>query len=222
MTVEIVILAMIAAFLGMRLYSVLGRRAEHGEEPVQSRFDAQPGTPGAPPLALPVAERAGAAGVRPRELAPMLPSVERGLREIITADRRFDPHAFVEGAQSAYRMVLDAFWRGDKTELTQLCDTDVLGSFASAIDVRMAAGEVLDNRLVRIEEATIVAAGYAAPYARVTVRFVADVAAITRDAEGHVIAGSLNDAVEVRDVWTFRRDVHSADPDWLLEETDEG
>ena len=220
MTVEIVILAMIAAFLGMRLYSVLGRRAEHGEEPVQSRFDAQPGTPGAPPVALPVVERAG--GARPRELAPMLPSVERGLREIIAADRRFDPHAFVEGAQSAYRMVLDAFWRGDKTELTQLCDTDVLGSFASAIDVRMAAGEVLDNRLVRIEEATIVGAGYAAPYARVTVRFVADVAAVTRDAEGHVIAGSLNDAVEVRDVWTFRRDIHSADPDWLLEETDEG
>jgi hypothetical protein len=38
----------------------------------------------------------------------------------------------------------------------------------------------------------------------------------------HVIAGSLHDAVEARDVWTFRRDINSADPDWLLEETDEG
>ena len=47
MIVEIVILAMIAAFLGLRLYSVLGRRAEHEEEPIQGRFDNQPGAPGA-------------------------------------------------------------------------------------------------------------------------------------------------------------------------------
>lgn len=217
-TVSIVILAMIAAFLGMRLYSVLGRRADHGEEPLQSRLDAA-GTAAPAPLALP--ERMPVGG-RARELAPMLPSVERGLREIIAADRKFDPHGFVEGARSAYRMVLEAFWRGDKDELAHLCEGEVVSSFAAAIEARVAAGEVPDNRLVRIEEATIIGAGYTAPFARVTIRFVADIAAVTRDGEGHVIAGSLNDAVEVRDVWTFRRDLQSAHPDWLLEETDEG
>ena len=45
---------------------------------------------------------------------------------------------------------------------------------------------------------------------------------MTRDRDGHVIAGSLTDAVESRDIWTFSRDVNSADPDWLLDETDEG
>jgi predicted lipid-binding transport protein (Tim44 family) len=218
-TVSIVILAMVAAFLGMRLYSVLGRRAEHGEEPVKGRVEAKPVSAAAAPLVLP--ERA-ANGDKPRELAPMLPSVERGLRDIIAVDRRFDPHGFVDGAKVAYRMVLDAFWRGDKGELEQLCDADVAQSFISAIDARLAAGEVLENRLVRVDEATIVSASYTAPFARVAVRFVADIAAVTRDAEGHVIAGSLNDAVEVRDVWTFRRDVQSAHPDWVLDETDEG
>jgi predicted lipid-binding transport protein (Tim44 family) len=217
-TVSIVILAMVAAFLGMRLYSVLGRRAEHGEEPVKGRVEAKPVAATAP-LALP--ER-GQAGEKARELAPMLPSVERGLREIIAVDRRFDPHGFVDGAKVAYRMVLDAFWRGDKGELDHLCDADVARSFGEVIEARVAAGEVLDNRLVRVDEATIVAASYVAPYARVSVRFVADIAAVTRDAQGHVIAGSLNDAVEVRDVWTFRRDVQSAHPDWVLDETDEG
>ncbi|WDF72161.1 Tim44/TimA family putative adaptor protein [Novosphingobium sp. KACC 22771] len=219
MTVSIVILAMIAAFLGMRLYSVLGRRAEHGEEPVQSRLDAQAS---AAPAALPLPERAVAGSVRPRELGAVLPGVERGLREIISVDRRFDPVTFVEGARSAYRMVLDAFWRGDRAQLSLLCDAEVARSFIDAIDTREAAGETFNNSLVRIEETQIVGASYAAPFARVSVRFVADVAAVTRDREGKVIAGSLNDAVEVRDVWTFRRDIHSADPDWLLEETDEG
>ncbi len=219
MTVYIVILALIAAFLAMRLYSVLGRRAEHGEEPVQTRLDAHGAAAATTPLAMPERAPQGAAA---RDLAPMLPSVERGLREIIAADRRFDPHGFVDGAQVAYRMVLDAFWRGDKGELAHLCEGDVLSAFTGAIDAREAAGEVPDNRLVRINEAVVVSASYQAPFARVAVRFVADVAAVTRDKDGHVIAGSLNDAVEVRDVWTFRRDIQSASPDWLLEATDEG
>jgi len=218
---------MIAAFLGMRLYSVLGRRAEHGEEPVQSRFDKQANPAqgnqqqlGNAQPAL-VADR-GANGARVRELVPMLPTVERGLREIIAADRRFDPNAFAEGARAAYRMILEAYWRGDRNEIRQLCEGDVADSFIAAIDARNAAGEVPDNRLVRIEEAVITAAAYSAPEARLTMRFVSDIAAVTRDASGHVIAGSLNDAVEVRDVWTFRRNVNSTDPDWMLCETDEG
>jgi predicted lipid-binding transport protein (Tim44 family) len=119
-------------------------------------------------------------------------------------------------------MILEAFWRGDKSELSQLCDSDVYQSFADAIDARQAAGETLDNRLIRIENATIDHAEYDAPIARIRVRFTADIASVTRNAEGQVIAGSLDDAIESRDAWTFSRDITSRDPDWLLDETDEG
>lgn len=224
--VEIIILAMIAAFLGLRLFSVLGRRAEHEEEPIPGRFDAPGDAPAAPRAVNPApqipAERAGAGTVQQRPMIPgIAPAIERGIREIAAADRRFDIIAFVEGAKGAYRMVLEAFWRGDKDELGQLCDADVYEGFATAIDQRKAAGETLDNRLVRIEDATIVAASLENGVARVSVRFVADVAAVTRNADGQVIAGSLDDAVEARDLWTFSRRVGSADPDWLLDETDE-
>lgn len=217
--VEIVILAMIAAFLGLRLYSVLGRRAEHEEEPIQGRFE--PKSDPAPRAVLaPVAER-GLQAV-PRPMVPgVTPAIERGLREISAADRRFDLLAFVDGAKGAYGMILEAFWRGDKDELGQLCDRDVFEGFAAAIDARVAAGETLDNRLIRIEESIVVAASYTAPMARIAVRFTADIAAVTRDKDGTVIAGSLNDAIEARDLWTFSRNVQAAEPDWLLDETDE-
>jgi len=140
----------------------------------------------------------------------------------VAADRRFDPHGFLDGARAAYRMILEAFWRGYREELGHLCDRDVARDFINAIASREAAGEVVDNRLVRINEAMIVEAAYHAPIARIAVRIVADVAAVTRDAAGQVIAGSLDDAVEVRDVWTFTRDVSSPDPDWMLDETDAG
>ncbi|MEO6716881.1 MAG: Tim44/TimA family putative adaptor protein [Novosphingobium sp.] len=224
MTIQIVILAMIAAFLGLRLYSVLGRRAEHEEETIQGRFEEKPGVPGAPTKSAPrLAPVTVQQTILPRrETLTGIPAVERGLRDIAQADRNFDVTAFLEGSRGAYRMVLEAFWRGDKEELSQLCDRDVYEGFASAIDARVAAGETLDNRLIRIEDMLITEASYTAPIARITVRFTADIATVTRDAKAQVVAGSLDDAVETRDVWTFSRIVSAGTPDWLLDETDEG
>jgi len=224
-TVEVVILAMIAAFLGLRLYSVLGRRAEHEEEAIQARFEGkQEGNGAARPVAPRLPERGAPPMIpqqRPRDIPGVLPAAEAGLRDIASADRRFDALHFLQGARAAYRMVLEAFWKGDKETLAQLCERDVYDQFAAAIDARAAAGETLENRLVRIEDAAMVDASLQGGVARVTVRFAADIAAVTRNAEGTVIAGSLDDAVEARDVWTFARAVNAAGPDWLLEETDE-
>ncbi len=55
----------------------------------------------------------------------------------------------------------------------------------------------------------------------ITVRFDADIAAVTRDQDGNLVAGSLSDAVETHDVWTFARNLRSDDPNWKLVETDE-
>lgn len=219
MIVEIVILAMIAAFLGLRLYSVLGRRAEHEEEPVPTRIDAGPAKTASPLAPQPAARTTAAA---PRVEGDLLvPAIERGVREIAAVDRRFDITTFVEGARGAYAMILEAFWQGDRETLRQLCDDDVYAEFAAAIDAREAAGETLDNRLIRIEDVRLDSARLDGRTARVAVRFVADIAAVTRNRDGVVVAGSMNDAIETRDVWTFKREVDAAGPDWLLDETDQ-
>jgi len=118
-------------------------------------------------------------------------------------------------------MVLEAFWKGDRDELAHLTGPDVKAAFEDAIAEREAAGHVLDNRLVSIERATIDSVRLDGKTAEIEVRFQAFVAAITRDSEGNVVAGSLEDAVETNDIWTFRRDLKSRDPNWLLVETDE-
>jgi len=129
---------------------------------------------------------------------------------------------FLQGAKGAYGMILEAFWRGDKDELRGLCDSDVFDSFAAAIDEREKEGLTLDNRLIRIEDTAVHSARLDGSIARIAVRFVADIATATRDKDGNPVAGSLDDAVESRDIWTFSRDVKSAAPDWLLAETDVG
>ncbi|QUL37733.1 Tim44/TimA family putative adaptor protein [Erythrobacter sp. JK5] len=219
MILEIVILAMIAAFLGLRLYSVLGRRAEHEEESVPQRFDPgekQPPQSEAPQQAAPLPTP------RVTRIEGVMPAVERGIREIAQADSRFDLHAFLDGAKGAYEMVLEAFWDGDRETLRELCDDDVYAGFDAAITAREDAGHTLDNTLVRIEETRIHSASLDGKFARIAVLFVSDIAAVTRDEDGNVVAGSLDDALESRDVWTFSRNVASRDPNWLLDETDEG
>ena len=143
------------------------------------------------------------------------------MRAIVAADSAFDVGQFVEGAKGAYRMVLEAFWKGDRETLGWLVEDAVRVEFESAIDAREAAGEVLDNRLVSIERAAITEASLTGKVARITLRFDADIAAVTRDRDGAVIAGSLTDAVETHDEWTFVRDLKSGDPDWKLADTDE-
>lgn len=211
---EIVLLAMVFVFVGLRLWSVLGRRTGH-EQPLAKPVEGQ--------AAAPLARAAQDISLSP---APVSESIidgpaNDGIRAIIAADPHFDATRFIEGAQAAYRMILEAFWRGDEEELGRLTDDGVRDAFASAIADRKEAGHVLDNRLVAIERAVIENARLAGQMASITVRFDADIAAVTRDADGNVIAGSMSDAVPTHDVWTFSRLVRSDDPNWVLIETDE-
>ena len=211
----IVILAMVFLFVAFRLWSVLGRRTGH-EQTIARPAEAAPGPIGAgrslPDASIPAI---------PARTELIEPRAEAGVRAIAMADGSFDAGHFVEGARSAYRMILEAYWRDDEEALRRLSDDDVYEAFASAIAARKEAGEVLDNRLVRIESAVIEQAKLVGQTASVTVRFDADIAAVTRDTEGNVLAGSVTDAVPTHDVWTFSRQVRADDPNWTLVETDE-
>lgn len=213
----IVILALVALFIGLRLYSVLGERTGH-EQPIlkpadpdaEARLEPQAATRTAAPLAA----------AEPDEMA-YLPTAGPGVRALLAADPSFDVARFLEASKAAYRIILEAFWNGDLEGLKPFVDTHVFETFSDAVEQRKKDGLVLDNRLVAIDQALIAGAEVDRNVALVTVRFEADIAAITRNAEGEVVAGSLSDAVQTRDRWTFRRDISSRDPNWLLIETDE-
>ena len=211
----VVLLAMVAAFLALRLYMVLGKRTGH-EQPLMPKPAEERAAPTALPRPIEIVQE-------PREIANrnIDSRAEAGLRAIVSAEPGFDIGQFLEGAQSAYRMILEAYWKGDEESLEWLVDDEVRHAFVEAIEARATAGHVLDNRLVSIERAIIADASVEGKLARITVRFDADIAAVTRDAEGNVVAGSMSDAEETHDVWTFARTLKSGDPNWKLADTDE-
>jgi predicted lipid-binding transport protein (Tim44 family) len=209
---------MVAVFVGLRLFSVLGQRTGHEQEPRMPRPVEAPPTltpvPQSIPEAVPEAQR--------QDDGLVAQAASNGLKKIASADSHFEINEFLVGAQSAYRMILEAFWKGDREDLSHLVSEDVVEAFNSAIDAREAEGHEVANRLVRIERTQIEDAQYRSGIARITLRFDADIAAVTRDKSGDVVAGSMTDAVPTHDVWTFARNVRDDDPNWLLVETDEG
>lgn len=213
MTVEIVLLALVALFVGLRLYAVLGQRTGHEQQPI-----VRPEPQTKPEPSVPASEPTAAA-------EPVTVTLDKGsaaaLRALIAADASFDTNRFLDGAQAAYRMILEAFWRGDRDALAELVGDDVRGAFEQSIAEREAADHKLDNRLIAIERAAIENASVAGRVATIEVRFDAFIAAVTRTPGGEVIAGSMTDAVQSHDLWTFRRDLSNQDPNWLLVETDQ-
>ena len=210
----VVLLAMVAAFLALRLYSVLGKRGGHEQSLPRAAEERVVS-------AAPARTVENVPDVRGATVRPFDSGAEAGLRAIAAAEPGFDVTRFIDGSQAAYRMILEAFWRGDENALAELVVPDVRAAFVEAIEARRDAGHVLDNRLVTIERATIVSASVNGRQAQIAVRFDADIAAVTRDTDGNLVAGSMSDAVQTHDVWTFTRTLKSADPNWMLADTDE-
>jgi predicted lipid-binding transport protein (Tim44 family) len=212
----IVILALVALFIGLRLYSVLGERTGHEQQPILKPADpdARVGPQVSQPAPTP------SAPVDAGDMA-FVPTAGPGVRAILAADPTFDVAKFLEGAKAAYRLILESFWKGDLEAVRAHVDDHVYTTFAGAVEQRKKEGLTLDNRLVTIEQAVISEASAERGVAVLTVRFEADIAAVTRNAAGEVVAGSMSDAVQTRDLWTFRRDTTSRDPNWVLIETDE-
>jgi predicted lipid-binding transport protein (Tim44 family) len=219
-----VIFALVALFVAWKLRSVLGMRQD-SERPgeLMAPLRRAPGpasAPVAPPDATPLAPVSQGPPDRWKGVAEPNSAVWSGLDAIAGADRSFSPQDFLSGARGAYDMVVHAFAAGDSDALKSLMSPEAFANFESAIHARADAGQTMSTTVVSIDEATIARAGLVGQTARISVRFVAKLASVTRDAQGEVLDGSPNTVVEHKDLWTFARDVRSRDPNWQLTETE--
>lgn len=219
---DIILFAMIAAFLVLRLRSVLGKRT--GNERRRDLFPRRPAPIADKPSADKVAVPEGADKVTPIAAisAKSSDSLDEGFARIRRADPVFDPAQFIEGAKLAFEMIVTAFAKGDKEALRPLLSDDVYGPFAQTIDERVAAKETVETHGLKLDEAEIVGADMAGRTARVTVKLVSHQISVTRAMDGSIVDGDPDHPVEKTDYWTFARDTRSSDPNWSLVATSSG
>ena len=216
---DILFFAAVAAFIAFRLRSVLGRKTgneRHRPSPIGATRRSDRPVDTVPRADAPVPAPAGDDALVSDTADPAL---KAGLTQIRLADPEFDLPNFLEGAQAAFAMIVEAFAKGDKAGLRPLLADDVFESFKVAIDERERAGHVLVTDLVSVKAAELAGATMDGTVARVTVRFTTEQVNVTRDAQGDLVDGDPSATAEVVDLWTFARDTRSRDPNWLLVET---
>lgn len=225
--VEIIILAAVGGFLFLRLRDVLGRKTGH-ENPADY-FGQKPNS----------ADSGGGEGETvipfPGSDVPRPPNnddvasvvhIDSDAGQALIAAKEFEPDfdakRFLEGARTAYEMILMSFEMGDKATLKPLLASDVYDSFASAIDDRKEKGYSVDARFVGLRKSDVEAAQLdpVSKDLEITVRFDAETIVAVRDAAGEIVEGDPEAVRRMKDLWTFRRTLGSNDPSWLLVETD--
>ncbi|MEM8616564.1 MAG: Tim44/TimA family putative adaptor protein [Pseudomonadota bacterium] len=196
-TIEFLLLAAIAIFIGWRLYVTLGQDSG----PPEGRQRVQTPPPGADKP-----KTAYEDNVTPLKPTFSGPAAD-GLESIYDADQSFNPRDFVGGAKAAYEMIVAAFARGDRTALQPLLDTDVYEAWDAAITEREANGQE-GMQLMRLRKAEITDASLdETRMARVTVHF-----------QSELSDGEMNHRAS--EYWTFMRQVDSDNPNWLLDDVD--
>ena len=239
---DIIILGVIAAFIILRLRSVLGRRdgsednhnyhdpfrregpehgAPHGQPgPKDDNVVPLPGQKSPQPEFDPYDDRAFDTAAPVDEVVDESDPIAVGVADIRRYDPAFSPTEFLSGARVAFEVILNAFTQGDQATLKSLLSAEVYGNFSQALDERERAGETLEETLIGISKAELVEAGMEDSDATVSVQFVTEQINCTRNADGEVVDGDPSAVITVTDIWTFARDTRSRDPNWFLVGTD--
>lgn len=212
---SLLVLAGIAIFLILRLRSVLGTREGFEKPPVA-------------PAAGPKSRRRDFEVIEGGPDRDITDHVEDGsdsakaLAAMKLAEPGFSVSEFLQGARGAYEMILMAFENGDVDGLRPFLAADVMETFESVIRQRQDQNLTIDAGFIGIRELALDNARFdrATGVGEITVRFVGELTSVVRNAAGQVVEGDPNEIKRQRDVWTFARNMGSADPNWELVATD--
>lgn len=228
------LLLAVAVIIFLRLRSVLGRRTGNERPPVDPFTRKEDDHAAAPvkgqdgnvvplPSRGPARPVEGAAAQDDDDRPPIWKGfatagspVAAGIEAIVRADPSFAPKTFLEGARSAYEMIVMAFAEGDRLALRNLLSKEVYEGFASALDQRERDGLTNATTFVGISSASIVDARMEARQSLVTINFVCELITTVKDRAGEIVEGDPMKIHQVNDIWTFARDTSSRDPNWKL------
>lgn len=193
---DLILLAALAAFLGYRLWLILGTHEK--DKPIRKRRSAEDDN------IVPVRAQSFSAKSTEKE------------SEAQNASKDIDEDRFLQGAGMAFRQIVQAYALGETLVLQKLLEGPLLETFEDAIEKRKKAKKTLEVEIARIVTSEILAQREEKGVGYVTVRFVSEQCLVTRNSKGKVLEGDPDRFTEVTDIWTFSRPLDSSNPNWKL------
>jgi predicted lipid-binding transport protein (Tim44 family) len=126
---------------------------------------------------------------------------------------------FIFGAKSAFEMVIKAFAAGDLDGLKSLLAPNIFEGFEEAVKQRKSQQQEITTNLISIDQAQIISALMLGDDASIVVKFVSKQINYISDKDGNIVIGRKDEISEVTDIWTFKRDVNSPNPNWIVSAT---
>ena len=190
--IDIILLAMFAGFIILRLRNILGRKTGHEGKPMSRSF----------PKGMEV-----------------LKDIENN--EAIR-EGNVDEEAkkqFLKGADIAYEQIVTSFANGDKKSLKNLLGKDLFNNFSEVIDERKKKQLKYETTFIGVKSSEILEFKKIENIYKVTVNFVSEIITCVKDKNNQIIEGNPDTIKTANDVWKFSKNMWSQDPTWYLVET---
>ena len=186
--IDIILLAMIAGFIFLRLRGILGKRTGfEGKAPTQ--FDKI-----------------------------LKEAASKQTTQIKKTFDKNDQKEFLKGAKIAYETIITDFSDNDNKLTTSkpLLNKKIYNQFNDALKERNARGHYADITFIGINSAEIKEHKKIDKILNVTVDFIAEVITCIKDKDKKIISGDPEKIKKIYDTWTFSRDITSVNPNWQL------
>ena len=190
--IDIILLAMFAGFIILRLRNILGRKTGHQGKPLNNYF----------PKGMEVLH-----DIEKNE------AIRTGNVDEETKKQ------FLKGANIAYEEIITSLAKGDKKSLKSLLAKDLFNNFSEAIDDRKKKQIKYETTFIGIKSSKILEFKKIENIYKVTVNFVSEIVTCVKDKNNKIIEGSPDTIKTANDVWKFSKNMWSQDPTWYLVET---
>ena len=189
---DIILLAIIAGFIILRLRGILGRRTGHEKKDFGDLFDKKMTQNGSEKKVV---------------------NLSSGKLDDVAKEQ------FIKGAKAAYEMIITSFAKGDKKALKPLLNKEIFQNFSDEIDHRKKENLKSELTFVGVKSAEIKNFEKKDNIYIFTVNFVSEIITCKKDKKNKVIEGNPDIIKTVKDVWKFSKNMWSSNPNWYLVET---
>jgi predicted lipid-binding transport protein (Tim44 family) len=188
---DIILLAMIAGFIILRLRNILGKRTGH-EGKVSSVFDEKKFT----------------------EIKPILKNNQVSKDALGEEEKK----QFLQGAEIAYESILTSFAKGEKENLKKLLNKDIYINFEQAINHRNKENIKSELTFIGVKQSNVEKFEKIKNDLFATVKIVCEIISVKKDKEDNIIEGNPDRIKTVTDYWKFTKNALSDNPNWYLAE----
>ena len=189
--IDIILLAMFAGFIILRLRNILGRKTGHQGKPASRYF----------PKGMEVLK-----DIENNE-AIKTGNVDEEVKK-----------EFLKGADIAYEQIITSFAKGDKKSLKNLLGKDLFSNFSKVIDERKEKQLKYETTFIGLKSSEILELKKIENIYKITVNFISEIITCVKDKDNQVIEGSPDVIETVNDVWKFSKNMWCQNPTWYLVE----